>query len=400
MMNTNKTIAKFILSAILAIIFSIGAFAATLNCELMSDNVMTIDQFGFGNVELACTSTGGSSSNIQVNVNSNPSQGLSFVNTDSAKSTLSSEESDTVAWTVEGQTSGDYDITFTASTSDGNQVITDTVDLTVASPPQLNVEYVLPPSVLPVAVTTTLNVKITNVGGQTATNVYLQLNDESRIQYPTEIPAGESRTYSWTINTNGTYTTKVYVGDVLHSSVSAYIYPNADGVTGLTGWNLLAPTRQLANSSVASVVSLVSGKYNALYSWDSNVQNWKWYIPGLSKFSTFTTMSDTTAFWIKYNQANVSLNFTGSSFVSSMNVTLKPGWNLVGYPLQNSKVFNTALSSGVTDCIDDGNVWRYNSSSSYEIINLASHSLENGKGYWIKIKNEINCTTVNMVINN
>ena len=378
---------KILILMIMLVFATFSVHAATLDCSLLSNAVVTVDQFGSTDIELACTSTGGTSSNIVVSANANPTQGVTITTSNAMTSSLASEESDSVVWTLNGASSGTYTVSFSASTSDGSQSISATVEVTVAEPPKLTVEYSLPPSILPVAVTSSLNVKITNIGGQTASDVYLQLNTSSSagdlVSYPTTIPAGQSRTYTWTINTNDTYTTNAYLGSTFHDSVSTYVAPNAEGITGLVGWNLISPTRIPPDTSADAVLAKVAGNYSIAYAWNASNQAWLKKIPNYPQYSTFTNIDSTRGFWIRYTNSNTTLAFNGS-IASSISITLQTGWNLIGFPLSTATNITQALSP--LNCLDSNNVWTYNNANSSYLSYAAGQivNFEQGKAYWIK----------------
>ncbi|MBW2988156.1 hypothetical protein DRJ48_03710 [Candidatus Woesearchaeota archaeon] len=214
---------------LLVIIFMLSiavADAATLTCQQITSSTIDLAQFSTTTIEIQCSASGGSVTNIQISPNPDPGTGLSIVNTKTMPSTLSDQESGTAKWSVTGETPNTYTISYTLI-SDGTESWSgaDTTIVEVTAIAKLTVEYVHPPATY--AEGETLDVKITNIGGTTANNIKLQLNSNPKVDYPTTIDAGSSASYSWTAETGfdqgGNYTTKVFIGDVLQDSATVEV---------------------------------------------------------------------------------------------------------------------------------------------------------------------------------
>ena len=217
-------------------IFTVNA--ATLTCQQISDTSLDIPQFSSKTIEIQCSASGGTVSNVQITPNSNPTTGVSITSSETISSSISDSSSGTGKWSVEGDSPNTYSISYTIS-SDGTESWTgaSTTQVEVTSPAQLQVSYVSAPSEYTSG--DTLDVMISNIGGTTANSVKLQLNSGSKKSYPTSISAGSSASYSWTsstgYSTNGTFLTKVYISDTLHDSDTTIV---AEGTPPVCGNNI------------------------------------------------------------------------------------------------------------------------------------------------------------------
>ena len=191
-----KRLLTTLLLVLITAMTATGVHAATLTCEQVSDSELTITQFSSSTVEIKCSASGGTVSNVQISPNGNPSNGLTITNTQSMSSSLADQTSATAKWRITGDLPNDYELSYTLS-SDGTEGWSgpSTTDVSVPSAAKLTVSYVNPPSSYVNG--DELNVKITNIGGTTANNVKLKLNSGSLTSYPSSIAAGASASFSW-----------------------------------------------------------------------------------------------------------------------------------------------------------------------------------------------------------
>jgi PGF-pre-PGF domain-containing protein len=215
-----------IITLILVTLLMTSVSAATLNCQQITDSELSIPQFSSETVEITCTASGGTVSNIQITPNADPSSGLTISSTQTISSSLSDSASGTARWSVTGDTPNSYDVSYTVQ-SDGTNSWTgaSTTDVTVPSGAQLAVTYNDAPNTYSSG--DTLDIEIENIGGTTANNVKLKLNSDSVKSYPTTIAAGATASYSWTSSTGydsaDTYTTYVYIGSTQHDSIATVV---------------------------------------------------------------------------------------------------------------------------------------------------------------------------------
>ena len=219
---------KLLIIIVMMSIMIVGVQAATLTCQQITDTSLSIPQFSSSVIEIRCTASSGSVSNILITPNADPSTGVTISNTQTISSTISDQSSSTAKWSVTGDTPNTYTLSYTVSSSGTNSWTgASTTEVTVPSEAQLSVEYVLPPSIFTPTVNE-LDFKINNIGGTTANSVNMKLYKAgtlvSSADYPTTIAASASASYTWTnetgFNESGTYTTEVYIGDVFHDNTS------------------------------------------------------------------------------------------------------------------------------------------------------------------------------------
>lgn len=145
-------------------------------------------------------------------------------------------------------------------------------------------------------------------------------------------------------------------------------------------------------ADIAAVLSSISGKYDIVWAYNASDAKdpWKKYIPGApDSVSDLKTMVPGLGYWISINSNSTVLTINGT-VMDSLEIPAYTGWNLIGYPLIQSKEISTALSSisGKYDI-----VWTYNASDiSDPWKRYAPGAVGNdltymtpGSGYWIKM---------------
>jgi len=378
-------------------IFSIMSInAATLTCQQVTDTSLDMVQFSSTSVEIRCTASGGTVGSIQITPNSDPSSGLTITNSQAISSSITSGQSSTAKYTITGDSPNLYEISYTIS-NDGTLSWTGSkkTAVDVVSAVKLTVEYVLPPSFF-IPTVAELDVKITNIGGTTANNVKLQLNNGTFYSYPTTIAAGASSSYTWTnstgFNTSGTQETKVYIGDTLHDTVSATVAASGSGSTNLsqeTGWNLISLPKVPSNTSPEAILSDIMGTVDVLWGMESGT--WKKYDPDGTQ--TLTSMNILYGYWLKRTNTT-NLEISGDAHEGGT-LSMTTGWNLVGYPATNDNLnVNLTVQSIISD-IDiiwgyDGSTWlKYNPASYNPLSSAHLHTFKHGRGYWYKVTSDV-----------
>lgn len=158
----------------------------------------------------------------------------------------------------------------------------------------------------------------------------------------------------------------------------------------LEGWNLVSNPCETENKSVNFVLSSIQGNYSSVHGYDVNdeTDHWKAYNPYLPSWviNDLTDISDLKGYWINMkNESNFHVNGT---LTQPNMIPLSQGWNLIGYPANDSKNITEALEpvSGNYEI-----VWMYNATD--DVYYYYNASAENGtinemekyKGYWIKM---------------
>ncbi len=217
---------QILLLLTLIILTTAIADAATLTCTQFSEASLSIPQFSSKTIEIHCTASGGTVSNIQITPNPSPGTGLTITSSQTISSSIADLASSTAKWSAYGDSPNTYSVSYSI-TSDGTKTWSgaDTTSATVSGVAKLTVDYVDAPENYTSG--DTLDVSITNIGGTVANTVKLQLNSHDKVDYPTSIDAGASASYSWTgsagYNGARTYVTKVFIGDVQQDSASVQI---------------------------------------------------------------------------------------------------------------------------------------------------------------------------------
>jgi PKD repeat protein len=163
----------------------------------------------------------------------------------------------------------------------------------------------------------------------------------------------------------------------------------------VTGWNLVSFRLHPTSTAITDVLSSLAGNYDLLYAWDASgahagAGNWMRYAPGIPG-NTLATLDETQGFWIRMTTAD-TLEMTGS-VPTTTNISLSTnasGWNLVGYPSDETRSLPEALEThGVTAYTlvyayhaNDSDTWKRYAPGvpGNDLLEVAP-----GWGYWIKV---------------
>lgn len=158
--------------------------------------------------------------------------------------------------------------------------------------------------------------------------------------------------------------------------------PDAIQIPLSAGWNLISVPAVQTNTSIAAVLSPISGQwqyamaYNAsdpLDAWESNS------VSRPDSVDDLWNIDHTKGIWL-YVSGACNLSVAGS-VPSAASIRLYAGWNLVGYP---SLTPRSAIETLPLDAVDMIAV--ENRTDPYRISdtsNLASVTLQTGRGYWV-----------------
>jgi hypothetical protein len=172
------------------------------------------------------------------------------------------------------------------------------------------------------------------------------------------------------------------------------IFGNRDSMFLHEGWNLISLPRIQSDTDLETVLSSISGYYDAVQLYDASsvsdsgsLNFWK-HNQNLkpSHMNELRNLNHIRGFWVHITKAGgVNFEYSGSLPVSNQYITLYPGWNLVGYPSLSSKNRTDALNKlQFGDHVDS--IWTYDAFDQewYELG--SSDHFEVGKGYWIHAK--------------
>jgi hypothetical protein len=152
------------------------------------------------------------------------------------------------------------------------------------------------------------------------------------------------------------------------------------------GWNLISIPLELSDNELDSVLQSIEGQYDTAIRYDSNdtVNPWKHYHvrkpPHLNDLHYIDQLS---GLWVEVTTpGGATLSVSDNELSQDHNITLKPGWNLVGYPSRDNQTIPTALNNLALGN-DLGAIWAFNSSSQrLEELGELDY-FEIGKGYWV-----------------
>ncbi|HJH27623.1 MAG TPA: hypothetical protein C5S37_12875, partial [Methanophagales archaeon] len=99
------------------------------------------------------------------------------------------------------------------------------------------------------------------------------------------------------------------------------------------GWNLIALCFEPASNNTADVLSSIAGNYTTVKKYDASSHSWV----------DATKMDRGTGYFVNVTQ-ECTWNHTGTNVTSSMDIPLKGGLNLVGYPFNKTANTDDALS--------------------------------------------------------
>ncbi|MBM3189290.1 MAG: hypothetical protein FJZ90_11285 [Chloroflexi bacterium] len=153
------------------------------------------------------------------------------------------------------------------------------------------------------------------------------------------------------------------------------------------GWNLVSFRLRPTSTAIADVLSSIAGKYEVVQAWKNGA--WASYVPGVG--GALTALDETMGFWIKVNQ-NCTLVVSGQA-PESTTIPLSAasgGWNLVGWPSDDSRPIATVISpiSGNCDVVysynafDAADPWKIYSPLTPPYANDLTQ-VSPGMGMWI-----------------
>ncbi len=158
------------------------------------------------------------------------------------------------------------------------------------------------------------------------------------------------------------------------------------------GWNLISIPINIENTNLDAFLDKISGKYESIWSWDTQ-NEWKKHIYNApSWLNDLKTIQPGKGYWIKmFNQANIDIS---GQEINNKSIQLYKGWNLIGFNSLTQMTVNNALLS-ITGYYNS--IWGYDPQISdwKKLIVGAPNQVNNlsilkpGEGYWIDAKNNI-----------
>lgn len=152
---------------------------------------------------------------------------------------------------------------------------------------------------------------------------------------------------------------------------------------GDLGWHLISHPMILGDVSIPSVLGSIAGSYSMVRWYDpaNGTSPWQTYVPG-RPWNSLQTLDDTRGFWINIT-APCTLQIMGTRPSSPTSISLKAGWNLVGFPSQQAAytVADVKTATGATHVeAFDGTAAPY-----YLRVAPDTDALVAGRGYWVYV---------------
>lgn len=164
------------------------------------------------------------------------------------------------------------------------------------------------------------------------------------------------------------------------------INPSEYSIFLFEGWNLISIPFIQSNTHIDTVLSPISGAYDAVqwYNVNDPSDHWKHHhILKPSYMNDLNNIDHTLGFWIHITQpGGVIFDYLGTQPIENQKITLYPGWNLVGYPSLCDRTRTEALNNiNITTDVDS--IWTYNDLTQKWDEMDESDYFEVGRGYWI-----------------
>jgi hypothetical protein len=152
------------------------------------------------------------------------------------------------------------------------------------------------------------------------------------------------------------------------------------------GWNLISLPLNQSNTSLSSIFSSINGFYDTVQWFDITDSNDPWKHNHNQKSPLLNDLNDLDhriGIWIHIIvPKGVLFECYGTPFSANVQITLKPGWNHVGYP----SLINKSRTDGLNNLVfgpDVDAIWTY--SAEYKLWKEIGefNEFEAGRGYWI-----------------
>ena len=150
------------------------------------------------------------------------------------------------------------------------------------------------------------------------------------------------------------------------------------------GWNFISPTLESTNMDIVELTEMIDSKLIAIYTFESSINKFVKYKP--HQQSELKTLKPYQGYLVQMSAPAI---WTLEGQPISRNLSLTPGWQLVGFPFEN-----TTGHQGLLTTIGDDfySVWKYSAAgwvSHFKDSQLAAlntlNSIEAGKAYWLNM---------------
>ncbi|MBA3044582.1 MAG: amidase domain-containing protein [Candidatus Thermoplasmatota archaeon] len=147
----------------------------------------------------------------------------------------------------------------------------------------------------------------------------------------------------------------------------------------ISGWNLISIPLELASADIEDALASVAGQWDVVKYYDITdmSQPWKTYRVGATT-NNLAGIDRTMGVWV-HTTSPCTLNVTGNA-PTPTNITLRPGWNLIGYPTLTPRTISEALAGTGYDLVEG-----FAASSPYIQVLGGSYVMKPGEGYWVRV---------------
>ena len=160
------------------------------------------------------------------------------------------------------------------------------------------------------------------------------------------------------------------------------------------GWNLIALSVQPADASVDTIFQSIGDKFESV--WQMNPANSQWlsYPPPVAGLQSIDTLTVGRGYWVKVKNS-VNLVVNGSPALPSGALKLRPGWNLVGFPIEKPMEYRNLLTGAPfsqlwTYDVESGQFKGVERSPGTETVLREDFiHLQPGTAYWVYVDRQV-----------
>lgn len=152
------------------------------------------------------------------------------------------------------------------------------------------------------------------------------------------------------------------------------------------GWNFISYNKTRVDTVLTSILDDgtygIPGNYDKVMWFDANNQEWRSYISGRdSRYNDLSSWDITMGLWIQMTSDD-ELEIEYDSPPTTTDITLYPGWNMVGYPSSTNRIASDILPSEVTK------MGIFNKYAPYNIeyvakLDFDTEAMVSGRAYWL-----------------
>jgi len=149
----------------------------------------------------------------------------------------------------------------------------------------------------------------------------------------------------------------------------------------LEGWNLISTPLYPLDDNIDFVLSSIGGKWDCAMAYDTIWDMWRTNsVHRPDQLDDLLSLDSTRGFWINITESGVDFIAEGILF-PSIPITLRAGWNLVGYPTLTQRSVAAALAGTGYTAVEG-----FDSGDPYRLRPLGdSYIMKPGEGYWIQV---------------